>query len=93
VCDIHDPLPAQLSQLRCQLVALIQFSDIISTSDSLSAHKNIRDCATTGFLSEQGLQIWTEWVLVQFNYERLWLDRIVVEQDRLGSLTVGAIRF
>lgn len=93
VRHIHDPFSNHLSQRRSQLVAPIQCRNIISTTYTLPAHKHVGHSATPRALCEEGLQIRPKRVLVQFDYERFRLDRVVFQQDQLGFLTVGAVGF
>ena len=91
--NINNPLPTQRFQRRNQLVALIQIRNIISTTNTLPTHKNIRHSASSSILPQQSLQIRTERVLIQFNDERFRLNSVVLQQDRFRSLAVGTVGF
>jgi hypothetical protein len=57
VHDIRDPCPAQALECLNQLVRLVELLHIVSASDALALHQDVRHRAAAGHLGERVLQL------------------------------------
>lgn len=78
---LRHPVTPHLSQQRCQLVAVVQGSNVISAADTLPVHQNVGNGPATCVLSQKSLEIRPNRVLIQLDDKRLRRDRVPVKQD------------
>lgn len=86
-----DPRPRERGDLVGEGALVVERGNVVAAADALAVDHDVGDRLAACHLAELLLDVGAERVLVELDDEGRRVDDVLVEQDALGALRVGAV--